>query len=1068
MRSGFGLVSALSIASLSLVRCNCQTATVVSPDGSFGDSGNTSVDSGTPDASMPTGDSGTGCVPLTCTKLKANCGLQGDGCGGSVNCGSCMGTETCGGGGVHNQCGGSANCVPKTTCPTGQNCGVASDGCGGSIPCGMCTAPATCGGGGTPSQCGQPKCTPLTTCPAGKNCGVISDGCGGTINCGTCTAPATCGGGGVHSQCGVGTTLPDGGSTCVPKTTCPTGQNCGPAEDGCGGIIASCGTCTAPQTCGGGGVPSQCGGTATCVPATTCPAGQNCGVASDGCGGSIPCGTCTAPASCGGGGTPDVCGQLTCVAKTCQQLGYNCGMNGDGCGATLNCGVCTAPEYCGGGGNSVCGPTNIAVCDGGSTTLTGFVYDPGDNLPVYNALVYVPTGAVQKPQTGVNPAACGCSAPSAYASAYTKIDGSFTLPGVPSGGNVTVVVQLGKWQRIFPESITACATNTLSAHLTLPSDHTQGNIPLFAVDTGAVDSMECILLKMGIAQSEFVDPAIVAGVPTAPQRIHFYEGAIYSGGAVIDGNTPTEDALTETASVMNSYDVILFPCQGGAGRYNARHGFPNTLANLVNYADNGGRAFATHFHYDLLDTNGTFAGTANWATGTGAWGNYYGDPPYDALIDQSFARGATLASWLNQPIVYGGTLGDIPVGVIRNDFSSVVAPAQRWLYTANDVNENGGGPGPNIPIHYTFDTPFVAGGTAGTCGRVVYSDFHVESQQTMAGYTGVIFPGECAPGSLTPQEKLLEFMLFDLTSCVSPPTCTPKTCAQQGFTCGTAGDGCGNLIPGGCGTCTPPQVCGVGGVPNQCATPTCTKVGCPIGQNCGIAPDGCGGSVPCGMCTAPQTCGGGGVPNQCGAPTCTPQGCPAGQNCGQAPNGCGGLTASCGTCTASEFCGGGGPGVCGVGDGGVCVPLTCAQQGISCGMAGDGCGGTIASCGTCPGMNCPSPAQSCGGGGMPGVCGASCTPQTCASLGFNCGPAGDGCGCTLDCGMCKPPQTCGGGGTPGVCGEPNCTPTTCQALGFNCGPAGDGCGGTLNCGTCTGGLTCGGGGMPGVCGSPLR
>jgi hypothetical protein len=37
----------------------------------------------------------------------------------------------------------------------------------------------------------------------GKNCGTINDGCGGTLLCGTCTAPGTCGGGGVWNVCGV-------------------------------------------------------------------------------------------------------------------------------------------------------------------------------------------------------------------------------------------------------------------------------------------------------------------------------------------------------------------------------------------------------------------------------------------------------------------------------------------------------------------------------------------------------------------------------------------------------------------------------------------------------------------------------------------------------------------------------------------------------------------------------------------------------------------------------------------------------------------------------------------------
>jgi len=39
-------------------------------------------------------------------------------------------------------------------------------------------------------------CTPTTCSAQGATCGGIPDGCGGTLDCGTCTAPNTCGGGG--------------------------------------------------------------------------------------------------------------------------------------------------------------------------------------------------------------------------------------------------------------------------------------------------------------------------------------------------------------------------------------------------------------------------------------------------------------------------------------------------------------------------------------------------------------------------------------------------------------------------------------------------------------------------------------------------------------------------------------------------------------------------------------------------------------------------------------------------------------------------------------------------------
>ena len=40
----------------------------------------------------------------------------------------------------------------------------------------------------------------------------------------------------------------------------------------------------------------------------------------------------------------------------------------------------------------------------------------------------------------------------------------------------------------------------------MPQNQTQGDIPLIAIATGSADQVECVLLKMGISQSEFTDP----------------------------------------------------------------------------------------------------------------------------------------------------------------------------------------------------------------------------------------------------------------------------------------------------------------------------------------------------------------------------------------------------------------------------------------------------------------------------------------------------------------------------------------------------------------------------------
>jgi len=46
-------------------------------------------------------------------------------------------------------------------------------------------------------------CTPTTCAAQSANCRSIADGCGGMLECGTCTPPASCGGAGVPNQCGV-------------------------------------------------------------------------------------------------------------------------------------------------------------------------------------------------------------------------------------------------------------------------------------------------------------------------------------------------------------------------------------------------------------------------------------------------------------------------------------------------------------------------------------------------------------------------------------------------------------------------------------------------------------------------------------------------------------------------------------------------------------------------------------------------------------------------------------------------------------------------------------------------
>jgi hypothetical protein len=856
-------------------------------------------------------------------------GKAGGSTGGAAGKGGTGGTAgkggASGGGGAAGKGGGG------TAGKGGAGGGTAGGGGGVAGAAGKGGAAGMSGGAGS-GAAGRPGCK---TCESeGINCGPLNNGCGQVIPCGDCPAGQTCGGNGTPSVCGA--------PMCTPKTCDDLGLKCGPAGDGCNGAL-DCGACPAGETCGGNGTPGVCGAMQMCQPKTCAEQGISCGPAGDGCGGPLECGSCPASQPCGGGGTPGVCGAPVCTPQTCGSLNYNCGPAADGCGGLLQCGACALPQTCGGLQPSVCGVP--ASCTGlclqqttcpnapTTTTVSGRVFAPNGTDALPNVLVYVPNGPVQPFTPGVSCDNCGTSVTgNPLVKATSGLDGSFTLSNVPVGANIPLVIQIGRWRRqVTIANVAGCQDNPIPADITrLPRTQSEGDIPLMAFATGKVDALECVMRKIGVADAEFTKP-------DGGGRIQFYLGS-GAKGANAGKNTPSQDTLVDDVNQLSKYDIVLFPCQGMPFEQNA-----GRRQNLVSYMNAGGRLFATHFSYVWLYDNTPFDSTAKWNPNKGEINDQTG------YIDQSFPKGQALSQWLVN-VGASTTLGQIPIQVLRHDVDSINnPPGQLWM-SVNDPKEG------TLPMHYTFNTP-VGAAADQQCGRVVFDDFHVENSND----ANTKFPNECDNGPMTPQEKLLEFMIFDLSSCVAPdvPSCTPKACGDLGIGCGPAGDGCGNPID--CGACPGGQTCGGGGVPNQCGTPMCTPQTCLAqGLSCGPAGDGCGNPLDCGNCPAGQTCGGGGKPGVCGSQVCT--------------------------------------------------PVTCDTLGYNCGPAGDGCGNPL-NCGMCPA------GQTCGGGGKPGVCGApSCTPKTCTGLGLNCGPAADGCGGLLQCGNCAAPQTCGGGGTPNVCG----------------------------------------------------
>jgi hypothetical protein len=465
-----------------------------------------------------------------------------------------------------------------------------------------------------------------------------------------------------------------------------------------------------------------------------------------------------------------------------------------GCGSDDGGGTAT-PDGGGGGGDGECvgfgctttdggkpGCTGLecqqVTCEGGGTTsLSGTVFDPAGKVPVYNATVYVPNAPLTDLPTGASCDRCDAKVSgNPVVITATGVDGKFKLDNVPVGVELTLVVQIGKWRRAVKIPAAAkCVDTPIDAGSTrLPKNRTEGNIPRIAVTTGAADPLQCLLRKIGVEDSEF-------GIAGSDARIHLYQGGGYdSGGPKLASSKfaggatfPTAQSLWDDTAATNlkKYDVVMMGCEGGELE-GANAGCPTCSAGaeksqvaktaMYDYAKAGGRIFASHYHYVWFSktSDAAVSGVASWANPEQAPPAFPSNPSTTAVnadISAAFPKAQAMSQWLTaQNALVGGKL---PILDARHNINGVSTNALSWITAKSGTvaapNDN--------PVQYmSFNAPIGADDTA-VCGRVVLNNIHVA-----AGADDPLadFPTGCNADPLTAQQKALEFMLFDLSSCV--------------------------------------------------------------------------------------------------------------------------------------------------------------------------------------------------------------------------------------------------------------------------------------------------------------
>ncbi|HEU4579712.1 MAG TPA: hypothetical protein VFS67_15745 [Polyangiaceae bacterium] len=416
------------------------------------------------------------------------------------------------------------------------------------------------------------------------------------------------------------------------------------------------------------------------------------------------------------------------------------------------------------------GPTS----SGCPTSVSGVTRDPAGQLPLYNVVVYVPSEPLAPIQRGARCETCdGDFSGRPIAAAVSDAAGKFTLDlsHVPARKDVPLVIQAGSWRRqVTIPSIGECGDSMLPAELTrLPRNRAEGNLPHVAVMRGGSDALECLFTKIGVDPGEFT-PGDGGG------SIELYYSDLENaedGTGQMRGPSgtlalPKVDSLFGDYERLRSYDMILLSCEGGDERYD-----PPDLThrqNLQRYANEGGRLFGGHFHNGIIDNRELpddapeFPDVVKFSSGR----KDIEPKLFTAHVNTSFDKGNALADWL---LEVGGssTRGEISINDSERTVVGTLDPsAVSWINTetgsgvasGSSSSDDDDDDDENAALYYGFPTP--VGGPA--CGRMVFTDVHLASGSGDSGKE--VFPSCSA--ELTPQQKALAFLIFDLANCVQP------------------------------------------------------------------------------------------------------------------------------------------------------------------------------------------------------------------------------------------------------------------------------------------------------------
>jgi len=261
--------------------------------------------------------------------------------------------------------------------------------------------------------------------------------------------------------------------------------------------------------------------------------------------------------------------------------------------------------------------------------------------------------------------------------------------------------------------------------------------------------------KLGVDESEFTGEGGGGRVTLFAGKGGTERYATLNGGEAF----PPAQALWNDLESLSRYDVVLMSCDGD--RDNVDNKSEQSFQAMYDYLNQGGRVFGSHYQNVWLERGPVPLPQL------AEFDNQPDLGKVSAQVVSTFPKGQALSEWLSN-VGASSDLGQVTIAAAQHNIvRENPAYAQRWIATA----------APKESVQYiSANTPLGASGEQ--CGRVVLSDIHVSAGRQGDDISDsdpkFNFPNGCVTSTLTPQEAVLAFMLFDISACIVPDDQAPQ------------------------------------------------------------------------------------------------------------------------------------------------------------------------------------------------------------------------------------------------------------------------------------------------------